>query len=223
MPSSHLILCRPLLLLPPIPPSIRVLQCFKKSSNGIIRFPLEKKLTRKNYMRKVKKMKVKSLSSVQLFVTPRTDCSLPGSSIHGIFQAGILEWVAISFSRGTSWHRDWTQASHVIGRCFTVWATREARSHFYLFILFMEFSRQECCSGLPFSSSEDYILSELSTMTCLSWVALHSMAHSFIELHKPLLHDRAVIYEGERILYVCKLLPFKMFNVVTFDSCIMQF
>ena len=39
------------------------------------------------------------------------DCSLPGSSIHGIFQARILEWFAISFSRGSSWPRDWTQVS----------------------------------------------------------------------------------------------------------------
>ena len=37
-----------------------------------------------------------------------TDCSLPGSSVHGISQARILEWVAISFSRGSSWPRDWT-------------------------------------------------------------------------------------------------------------------
>ena len=53
------------------------------------------------------------------------DYSLPGSSIHGIFQARILEWVAISFSRGSSQPRDWTQVSHIIGRHFTVWATRE--------------------------------------------------------------------------------------------------
>ena len=37
------------------------------------------------------------------------DCSLPGSSVHGIFQARVLEWVAISFSRGSSRPRDWTQ------------------------------------------------------------------------------------------------------------------
>ena len=53
------------------------------------------------------------------------DCSLPGSSIHGIFQARILEWVAISFSRRSSRPRDWTQVSHIVGRRFTVWATRE--------------------------------------------------------------------------------------------------
>ena len=42
----------------------------------------------------------------------------------------------------------------------------------------------------------DHILSELSAMTHLSWVALHGMAHSFIELHKPLHHNKAVICEG---------------------------
>ena len=36
----------------------------------------------------------------------------------------VLEWIAISFSRGPSWPRDWTQVSYIVGRCFTVWATR---------------------------------------------------------------------------------------------------
>ena len=53
------------------------------------------------------------------------DCSLPSSSIHGILQARILEWIAISFSRGSSRPRDWTQVSHIVGRCFTMWATRK--------------------------------------------------------------------------------------------------
>ena len=47
------------------------------------------------------------------------DCSPPGSSVHGISQAGILEWVAISFSRGSSWPRDWTCVSCIIGGFFT--------------------------------------------------------------------------------------------------------
>ena len=50
------------------------------------------------------KVKVKSLSRIRL--CDPTDCSLPGSSVHGIFQARILEWVAISFSRGSSPPRD---------------------------------------------------------------------------------------------------------------------
>ena len=55
------------------------------------------------------------------------DCSLPGSSVHGIFQAIVLEWIAISFSRGSSQPRDWTRVSHIVDRCFTIWATREAK------------------------------------------------------------------------------------------------
>ena len=53
------------------------------------------------------------------------DCSLPRSSVHGIFQARVLEWVAIAFSRGSSQPRDRTWVSCIVGRRFTVWATRE--------------------------------------------------------------------------------------------------
>ena len=104
------------------------------------------------------------------------DCSLQSSSIHGIFQARVLEWVAISFSRGSSQPRDQTQVSHIVGRHFTVWATREALitylafqgmhvcllhhfSHVQLFAtlwtlahqaaLSMGYSRQEYWNGLP--------------------------------------------------------------------------
>ena len=54
------------------------------------------------------------------------DCSTPDSSVHGLLQASILEWVAIPFSKGSSWPRDWTQVSCTAGRFFMVWATREA-------------------------------------------------------------------------------------------------
>ena len=53
------------------------------------------------------------------------DCSPPGSSVHGIFQARILEWVAISYSRRSSPPRDWTRVSRIVDRRFTIWATRE--------------------------------------------------------------------------------------------------
>ena len=53
------------------------------------------------------------------------DCSPPGSSVHGILQARILEWVANSSSRGSSWPRDWTHISCIEGRFFTIWSTRE--------------------------------------------------------------------------------------------------
>ena len=48
------------------------------------------------------------------------DCSPPGSPVHGVLQARILEWVAISFSRGSSLPRDWTQVSCIAGRFFII-------------------------------------------------------------------------------------------------------
>ena len=54
------------------------------------------------------------------------DCGLPGSSVHGIFQARTLEWVAMPFSRGSSWPRHPTWVSLIAGRFFTIWATGEA-------------------------------------------------------------------------------------------------
>ena len=48
------------------------------------------------------------------------DCSLPGSSLHGIFQARVLEWIAISFSKGSSQPRDQTWVSHIAGRRFNL-------------------------------------------------------------------------------------------------------
>ena len=55
------------------------------------------------------------------------NCSWPGSSVHRIFQTRILEWVAISFSRRSSWSRDQTQVSRAEDRLFTIWANREAQ------------------------------------------------------------------------------------------------
>ena len=54
------------------------------------------------------------------------DCSPPGSSVHGILQARILEWVAMPSSRGSSQSRDRTQVSRIAGGFFTIWITREA-------------------------------------------------------------------------------------------------
>ena len=50
------------------------------------------------------------------------DHSPPGSSVHGVLQARTLEWIAIPFSRGSSWPREQTQVSHITGRFFTIWA-----------------------------------------------------------------------------------------------------
>ena len=74
---------------------------------------------------------MKLLSHVQLFATPWT-VAYPVSSIHGIFQARILEWVAISFSRRSSRPRDWTWVSCIVGRHFTVWATDQRSSQIFI-------------------------------------------------------------------------------------------
>ena len=73
---------------------------------------------------------------------------------------------------------------------------------FCLFIPFIGFSQQEHWSGLPFLPPVVHVLSELSTMTRSSWLALQGMAHNFIELHKPICHDKAVIREGVSTFYL---------------------
>ena len=60
-----------------------------------------------------------------------TDCSLPGSSVHGVSQARILEWVVISSSQGSSWSRDRTHISCFAGRFFTTELPGKTSRGFY--------------------------------------------------------------------------------------------
>ena len=68
--------------------------------------------------------KTKGWQTLEMTLCNPLDCRPPGSSIHGILQARILELVAIAFSRGSSQCRDWTQVSCIAGRFFIIWATR---------------------------------------------------------------------------------------------------
>ena len=137
MSSNHLILCRPLLLLPPIPPSIRVfvllnmisliLLLTSSSFRGWylvtdttpahtvsgIRLAINTCVHFKNKI----VLSAKSLQSCPTLCDPM-DCSPPDSSILGVLQARVLEWVAVPSSRGSSQHRDGTHLSYVscIGR-----------------------------------------------------------------------------------------------------------
>ena len=119
-----------------------------------------------------------SCSVVSDFCDP-TDCSLPGSSVHGIFQARILEWVPISFTRGSSQSRDRTHGScisYTAGRFFTakspekpltfmlllllscfshVWLCATPQTAAHQAPLSLGFSRQEYWNGLPFPSPPD--------------------------------------------------------------------
>ena len=86
--------------------------------------------TWKNDSQTTKEVKVKVLvtQSWPTLCDP-VDCSPPSSSVHGILQAGILEWVAIPFSRESSQPRDRIQVSCFAGRFFTICATREAQAN----------------------------------------------------------------------------------------------
>ena len=66
------------------------------------------------------------------------DCSPLVSSVHGISQSRILEWVAIPFSRRSSGPKDWTQVFCIAGRFFTIWATREAQGNVQVYFFFKE-------------------------------------------------------------------------------------
>ena len=77
-----------------------------------------------------KNFKVKVLvAQLCLTLCDPMDCSLPGSSVLGILQARILEWIAIPFSRGSSQPRGRTGVSCIAGRFFTIWATRGAHKN----------------------------------------------------------------------------------------------
>ena len=80
------------------------------------------------FILKSEKVKVFVTQLYPTFCNPM-DYSQPGSSVHGILQARILEYVAISFSRESSQPRGWTHISCLAGRFFTIWATREAYSY----------------------------------------------------------------------------------------------
>ena len=97
-----------------------VLRFERKQQKSVKQLSFNKKI---NYSKNQKWNEVNSLTWVWLWPM---DCSLPDSSVHGVFQAKVLEWVAISFARGSSPPRDRTWVSGFADRCFTVWTTREA-------------------------------------------------------------------------------------------------
>ena len=83
-----------------------------------------------------------------------TDRSPPGSPVPGILQAGILEWVAFPFSRGSSQPRTQTQVSCIAGGFFTSWTTKEALIYHYFFpnITYLcVCTKPRLCSFYPFS------------------------------------------------------------------------
>ena len=78
-----------------------------------------------------------SVSQSCLILCNTMDCNQPGSSVHGILQTRVLEWVAISLSSGSSPIRNWTHISLIAGRFFTSRTTREALQYSLSFLLFL--------------------------------------------------------------------------------------
>ena len=96
------------------------------------------------------------------------DYSLSALSVHGIFQARILEWVAISFSRRSFQTRDWAQVSHIVGRHFTIWASREV----YKGCLFIKLRQWESSAILSFRRESRVTFYRMNIQNCKSlWQA----------------------------------------------------
>ena len=109
-------------------------------------------------------------------ITSTTGCCFHFRPVSSFFLELFLHWSPVAYSAPT----DLGSSS------FSVLS-------FCLFILFMVFSRQEYWSGLPFPSPVDHVLSELSTTTHSSWVALQGMAHSFTQLDKAVVNVVSLI------------------------------
>ena len=100
------------------------------------------------------------------------DCSLPGSSVHGIFQARILEWVAIPFSMGSSRLRLQTWVSCIIGRFFTICSTREAHyGELYNYFIKSQFNNIKYIVSLSHSVMSETLWSQglYSTRLLCPW------------------------------------------------------
>ena len=115
------------------------------------------------------------------------DSSLLGSFVHGIFLARILAWVAISFSRRSSWPRDRTWVSHIVGRRFTVWATREV--HIY---------KRATGAGKQ-RPWELFIHSQPALIVCLTLCAFFPVLTSCAVQPSPLKHFNS---EGKKHIYI---------------------
>ena len=115
------------------------------------------------------------------------DCSLPGSSVHGILQARILEWVAISSSRGSSQPRDWTLISCVTGRCFNLWATCESLyctlvTYNIILQLYFNLKKKEFFSGKSFFFPSNFSIGSISQLCFFPLPFIFVPCHTLLPL-----------------------------------------
>ena len=179
------------------------------------------------------KVKVLAAQSPKTLHNP-VDCSPPGSSVHGTFQARILKGVVVSFSRGSSWPRDWTQVPHITGRFFTIWATREALKHLEdkqntisitIFLPFLALAHYSLHleSPIPPASSDEYyppfssgqLLSHVQLFVT-PWPAAHQASLSITNscCLLKLMSIESLMPSNYLILYYSLLLPPSIFSTI---------
>ena len=106
------------------------------------------------------------------------DCSPPGSSVHGILQARILEWVAMPSSRGSSQPRDQTHVSCIAGGFFTSWATREAPTLLLHFLKLSNSGMYFCVSFMVFGKRNMSLEARQSRFYSSVWLVFSHSAMS---------------------------------------------
>ena len=124
------------------------------------------------------------------------DCSPPGSSVHGILQAGILQWVAIPSSRGSSWPRDQTHISYV--SCIGRW------------VLSVHFSHSVVSDSLwpPWTAASQVFLSITDSRSLLKLMFIESvMPSNYLTLCRPLLLPPSIfpsirVFSSESVLHI---------------------
>ena len=102
------------------------------------------------------------------------DCSILCSSVCGIFQARVLEWVAISFFRESSWPRDRTQVFHTVGGHFTVWAKEKT------FYRFHWFEKEICLKAMLAGTTESVIFLRRNSLAAFHPVFIFLFKQSYI-------------------------------------------
>ena len=140
------------------------------------------------------KVKVLVTQSCRTLCDPM-DYSPPGSSVHGIFQARILESVAIPFSRGSSWHRDRTRVSYIAGRFFTVRATAKWKNETEMLV------SQSCltvCDPMDWGSPSASVHGILQARI-LEWVAI-SFSRKEMDLPNPGIKPRTPALQADSLL-----------------------
>ena len=126
-----------------------------------------------------------------------TKCRLPVSSVHGILQAKILEWAAISFFRGSSRPRGRTWVSHIACRCFTIWAPRGALTLCMQFLLSFISS---CLKNLSLFKCHLSFLPSFLKWKCWS-------SHLYTQVCSNLTWSHILCEQGESTLQIRVLLP----------------